>query len=135
MREFAHGRAFHILENIHMASRSHLETTLIYRILAAPTRVRVLQAINGQKTVVEVATETKLPYTFVSRILSDLTSKGMLKVNTQGAQKRYYISNFKLRDALETMFAQDDGEFPDITNREEGVIADVTNREDSTSGV
>lgn len=118
-----------------MASRSHIETTLIYRVLAASTRVRVLKAIDGQKTVLEVASEVKLPYTFVSRILSDLTSKGMLKANTQGAQKRYYISNFKLRDALETMFAQDDGEFPDITNREEGAIADVTQREDSTSGV
>jgi hypothetical protein len=107
-----------------MASKNHIETTLIFRVLGAPSRVRVLKAIDGQKTVLDVATELQMPYTYVSRILFDLASKGLLKSSTTGVHKRYLVSNFRLKEALESMLVEEEGEFPDVTNRE-----------DSTSGV
>jgi len=107
-----------------MARLDYVATAMIYRVLAAPSRVRILKTIDGQKTVLEVATELGMAYSYVSRILFDLGSKGLLKAKTEGTNKRYQVSSARLRSALDSMPMEQEGEFPDVTQRE-----------DSTSGV
>lgn len=107
-----------------MARANHVEASMIYKVLAAPSRVKILKTINGQKTVLEVATELGMAYSYVSRILFDLGSKGLLKAKTEGTNKRYQVSSARLRSALDAMPIEQEGEFPDVAQRE-----------DSTSGV
>ena len=114
----------YIKETIAMPRMDYIETSLVYRVLAAPSRARVLKTIDGEKTVLDVATELKMPYTYVSRILFDLASKGLLKAKTEGVNKKYRVTSARLKMALDSMPIEVEGEFPDVTKRE-----------DSTSGV
>lgn len=75
----------------------------IFRILSAPTRVRVLQQLNGKRTVIEIANATQLPYSYISRILFGLYDQGFLKVKTSGTHRYYSIDNPTLKSLLKSM--------------------------------
>lgn len=109
-----------------MGSINYPTTAKIYKILSAPSRVRVIKALDGKKTVIQIATELKMPYSYVSRILFSLAEQEFLTASMDGTHKKYRITSVRLKSALNAMSVGK----PEI---EEGEIADVPQREDSAS--
>jgi DNA-binding transcriptional ArsR family regulator len=101
-----------------MARANYQASAQIYKILSAQSRVRVLKATDGLKTVLEIATELKMPYTYVSRILFSLAERGFLKANTNGTHKMYYVHNARMKTALDSMSVEREGELVHVAQRE-----------------
>jgi len=84
-----------------MSTTLHLLKSEFFRVLAHPTRIRILeQLVQGERTVHDLQTLLVLDQPIVSQHLSVLRGRGVVMVRRQGTQAYYTLTSPLVAEVL-----------------------------------